>query len=172
MSIIDEQKEVVDRLVKALGYIDLAKSSFMVGGFVSEYNAKDSLEEVAKQIREEIEIHKSHIRRLSKKYRKLTRNEIIEKAKREVEETRNDPIKMEGLLATFVVDKEKRTVTTLLASVSTGMVERKGVAKCHPDDYFNVHIGKIISLRRALRLEVPSEYLNVPHPTEFCEGGL
>ena len=27
MSIIDEQKEVVDRLAKALGYIDLAKSS-------------------------------------------------------------------------------------------------------------------------------------------------
>ncbi|WP_061566351.1 hypothetical protein [Heyndrickxia coagulans] len=172
MSIIDEQKEVVDRLVKALRYIDLAKSSFMVGGYASEYNAKESLEEVAKQIREDIEIHESHIRRLTKKERKLTRGEIIEKAKKEVEEIRNDPIQMEGLLATFVIDKEKRTVTSLLASVSTGMVERQGVAKCHPDDYFNVHIGKVISLRRALGLEVPPEYLNVPQPTEFCEGGL
>jgi len=100
------------------------------------------------------------------------RDEIVEKAKREVEEIRNDPIQMEGLLATFLVYREKRTVFALLASVSTGVVERQGVAKCHPDDCFNTHIGKIIALRRALGLEVPAEYLNAPQPTEVRVGDI
>lgn len=102
----------------------------------------------------------------------IKRDEIIEKAKREVEEIRNDPIQMEGLLATFIVDREKRMVTALLSSVLTGVVERQGVAKCHPDDCFNIHLGKIIALYKALGLEVPDEYLNAPQPTEVRVGDI
>lgn len=107
-----------------------------------------------------------------KKQKQKKRDEIIEKAKREVEEIRNDPIQMEGLLATFIVDREKRMVTALLSSVLTGVVERQGVAKCHPDDCFNIHLGKIIALYKALGLEVPDEYLNVPQPTEIQIGDV
>jgi len=99
------------------------------------------------------------------------RDEIVKQAKREVEEIRNDPIQMEGLLAAFVVDREKRMVTALLSSVLTGVVERQGVAKCHPDDCFNIHLGKIIALYKALGLKIPYEYYNAPQPTEVQVGG-
>jgi hypothetical protein len=37
---------------------------------------------------------------------------------------------------------------------------------------FNVHIGKAIALRRALRLNVPQAYLSVPQPTEAQVGDV
>ncbi|BAK52882.1 hypothetical protein F373_gp070 [Bacillus phage SP-10] len=40
-----------------------------------------------------------------------------------------------------------------------------GVAKCRRSDCFNIYIGKAIALRRALKLEIPEEYLNVQPPT-------
>jgi signal peptidase I len=117
------------------------------------------------------EVREDLKRRFREKQQKR-RDEIIEKAKREVEEIRNDPIQMEGLLAAFVVDREKRRVTALLSSVLTGVVERQGVAKCHPDDCFNLHLGKVIALYKALGLEVPDEYLNAPQPTEVRVGDI
>lgn len=117
------------------------------------------------------ESHEDLLRIFTEKKQKK-RDEIIEKAKREVEEMRNDPTITEGLLATFIVDREKRTVTALLSSVSTGVVERQGVAKCHPDDCFNLHLGKVIALYKALGLKVPDEYLNAPQPTEVRVGDI
>ena len=57
----------------------------------------------------------------------------------------------------FVVSK--RVVVAIAEDPSTGKVKEKGFAKCHPNDTFNESIGKAIALRRALGLEVPSEYL-------------
>ena len=37
---------------------------------------------------------------------------------------------------------------------------------------FNVHIGKSITVRRALGLEVPKEYWTVPKPTEIRVGNV
>ncbi|MEH7736894.1 hypothetical protein [Bacillus pumilus] len=70
----------------------------------------------------------------------------------------------------FIVNAEKRTVVALRKSKMYGHLKSKGIAKCAPDDCFNVHIGKAIALRRALGFEVPSEYLNVPQPTEVRDG--
>lgn len=72
----------------------------------------------------------------------------------------------------FIVNAEKRTVVALRKSKSYGHIKNKGIAKCAPDDCFNVHIGKAIALRRALGLEVPTEYLNVPQPTEVRAGDV
>lgn len=111
------------------------------------------------------------------------RDEIVERAKQDVIELRNGKDSLytvpagKGTLnyfcyADFVVNREKRTVVALLRGRHTRKVRARGIAKCHPDDCFNVHIGKAIALRRALGLEVPDEYLNVPQPTEVKRGDI
>lgn len=70
----------------------------------------------------------------------------------------------------FIVNAEKRTVVALRKSFAEGYIRDRGIAKCAPTDCFNAHIGKAIALRRALRLPVPVEYLNVPQPTEVRDG--
>ncbi|GIQ63682.1 hypothetical protein PACILC2_22500 [Paenibacillus cisolokensis] len=70
----------------------------------------------------------------------------------------------------FVVNREKRTVVAL--RYYCGVVDNRGIAKCAPGDVFNTHIGRAISLRRALGLTVPDEYLNAPQPTEPRVGDI
>ncbi|MGG1445029.1 hypothetical protein ABE354_23855 [Brevibacillus laterosporus] len=78
-----------------------------------------------------------------------------------------------GVTVEFIVNKEKRTVVCLLRNaVFPEMISGRGIAKCAPDDCFNVHIGKAIALRRALGLDVPTEYLTVPQPTEVRVGDV
>ncbi len=121
--------------------------------------------------------------------RELTRDEIIEKAKRDVADLANDDyfqytFRYKGysghdLLGgtrakvDYVVNREKRTIVASIKSYyGNGKLLAKGIAKCAPDDCFNVHIGKAIALRRALGLEVPAEYLNAPQPTEVRIGDV
>jgi hypothetical protein len=100
------------------------------------------------------------------------RDEIVEQAKRDVEElkTARNLLGVRGYsykdmfvtFADFIVNKDKRTVVALLRFQDERGVLSRGIAKCHPNDCFNVHIGKAIALRRALGLDVPDEYLNAP----------
>ncbi|MDH2332481.1 hypothetical protein [Paenibacillus polymyxa] len=71
----------------------------------------------------------------------------------------------------FVVSRNKRTVAAFAEwACFPGDVCERGTARCAPNDVFNAHIGKAIALYRALGLEVPAEYLNVPQPTEVRVG--
>lgn len=72
----------------------------------------------------------------------------------------------------FVENREKRTVVALLRCVTTNLIISKGIAKCHKDDCFNIHIGRAIALRYALGLKVPEEYLNTPQPTDVKAGDI
>ena len=114
----------------------------------------------------------------------VSRQAIVEKAKADVveleeiisvyppQESGIGLVKKYGQLTpTFVINREKRTIVCLLflKYVLTERVAR-GIAKCTPDDCFNVHIGKAIALRRALGLDVPEAYLNAPQP-ERAEVG-
>lgn len=91
------------------------------------------------------------------------RKEVIEKAKEFVDKNsvgNNDlAVKLE-----FIVNKEKRTIVALVKGVFSNIVYHRGIAKCHPNDVFNEHIGKAIALRRALGLDV-SEFENAVQPT-------
>src|SRR5690606_18500431 len=108
------------------------------------------------------------------------RDEIVEQAKRDAEElktarnllgVRGYPYKDNFVtFADFIVNKDKRTVVALLRFQYEREVLSRGIAKCHPNDCFNVYIGKAIALRRALGLDVPDEYLNAPQPTEVRVG--
>ncbi|MEH6872731.1 hypothetical protein [Bacillus safensis] len=104
------------------------------------------------------------------------RDDIVEKAKKDIVSLSNQHglyyASKRYLGNEFIVNAEKRVVVSLLRQVSTGQVVGKGITKCAPDDCFNAHIGKAIALRRALGLEVPTEYLNVPQPTEVRVGDV
>lgn len=109
------------------------------------------------------------------------RDRIIERAKVDIKELRDEGNSMFGQVymvngrlcnVEFIVNKKKRTVVALLRGIDTGIIRAKGIAKCAPGDCFNVWIGKAIALRRALGLEIPSEYLNAPQPTEVRVGDI
>ncbi|MEV2854934.1 hypothetical protein ABNB97_03825 [Paenibacillus larvae] len=76
------------------------------------------------------------------------------------------------MFAEFIVNRKKKTVVCLLRGAITKEIYARGTAKCAPGDVFNSHIGRAIALRRALGLEVPTEYLSVPNPTEIREGDI
>ncbi|MGY8620275.1 hypothetical protein ACN6A9_01670 [Bacillus safensis] len=98
------------------------------------------------------------------------RDEIVAQAKEDVED-----LVIKHFFVTkadFIVNAAKRTVVALRKSLIDTRILRRGIAKCAPNDCFNEHIGKAIALRRALRLPVPVEYLNVPQPTEVRVGDV
>ncbi|MGF9711650.1 hypothetical protein [Paenibacillus naphthalenovorans] len=122
----------------------------------------------------------------------LTRDDVIERAKADVAEliTTDIPFMVPALsgekqsfypdtdgflgacdVVEFVVNRDKRTVVALIREID-GEVWARGIAKCAPGDVFNTHIGRAISLRRALGLEVPDEYVNAPQPTEVKAGDV
>ncbi|WP_102271341.1 hypothetical protein [Cytobacillus massiliigabonensis] len=109
------------------------------------------------------------------------RDDIIEQAKRDVAEILGEYASFDITIgrfvnqagtAKFIVNAEKRTVVALIHGYFTKDLYHRGIAKCAPTDCFNAHIGKAISLRRALGLEVPAEYLNAPQPTEVRVGDV
>ncbi len=100
------------------------------------------------------------------------RDRIIDQAKKDVEELKKESVTFSLLRAKFVINREKRRVVCLLERINLGRIAKRGIAKCAPGDCFNVWIGKAIALRRALGLEIPSDYLTVPNPTEVRVGDL
>jgi len=132
------------------------------------------------------------LRKVAPVSRALTRDEVVEMAKRSIESLKRPGVRdicgvshpweyrknLEGegsgiaYNTEYIVNKEKRTVVVLLRGFNFGDVLEKGIAKCDPDDCFNVHIGKAIALHRALGLEVPKEFLNAPQPTEVRVGDI
>lgn len=118
---------------------------------------------------------------ISQKSPQERRDEIVERAKRDLDDHINKYGEMsitiggydnQCITPKFFVNREKRAVTVLLFGAFSKRLYAKGIAKCAPDDCFNVHIGKAIALRRALGLIVPAEYLNAPQPTEACVGDV
>lgn len=79
--------------------------------------------------------------------------------KRTDDETGNAFYSRYAYTVKFHVNPSKGYTTALLFGAITPDKLTKATAKCHPNDDFNESIGKAIALRRALGLEVPSEYL-------------
>ena len=104
------------------------------------------------------------------------RDDIVAKAKADVGKLSRNGFSFNSVgdkrLVKYIVNKDKRTVVALLSGYLSGIIYERGIAKCDPSDCFNVHIGKAIALRRALGLDLPSYYLNVPNPTEVRVGDV
>lgn len=75
-----------------------------------------------------------------------------------------------ALKVEFVVNTEKRTIVALLKTYSGKSIKSKGIAKCMSDEVFNEHIGQAISLARALKIDVPVEFLQAVQPSEVVIG--
>jgi hypothetical protein len=143
--------------------------------------------EITKMSAQEFVSHAEELLGLTKSPQQF-RDEIVERAKRDIEElkTTHYPTLAQYYIARnitwnpecdaeFIVNREKRTIVCLLRAQrydGKGKVVSRGIAKCAPDDCFNVHIGKAIALRRALGLPVPIKYLNAPQPTEVRVGDI
>src|SRR5690625_5151814 len=127
------------------------------------------------------------VQELEKEVQQEKRDRIVERAKEDVEEIQeemtgwspqkkgNYSFRERVTEGEFIVDKRKRTVVSLIRGTigaNAGLILERGIAKCAPGDCFNVHIGKAISLRRALGLDVPDEYINAPQPTEVRVGDI
>lgn len=124
----------------------------------------------------------------------LSRAEVIAKARADVAELerigRNDRLFLPNesvhwhgrwFEVDFVINREKRAVTALIYELDGwgGTYRRKNrkpdakaTAKASPDDVFHAEIGKAISLRRALGLSVPDEYINAPKPDKPRVGAV
>lgn len=73
--------------------------------------------------------------------------------------------------AKFIVNEEKITVACLLGGFANhNKIHFRGIAKCMPNEVFNEHIGKAIALARALKIDVPGEFLDAVQPTEKVIG--
>lgn len=101
---------------------------------------------------------------------KPSRQEVVNSAKKEIERLENRVVKVfdsNGVYnckSVFIVNKEKKTVVSLLKNPTTGEIIKRGIAKCLPEDCFNAHIGKAIAFYRSLNRAIPNEYLNAPVP--------
>lgn len=73
--------------------------------------------------------------------------------------------------ARYIVNRKKRTVVCLLTQYNRPeRILVRGKAKAHPNDCFNEYIGKAIALAKALKEEIPQEFLNAPEPEGFEKG--
>lgn len=77
-------------------------------------------------------------------------------------------IPIEVCSAEFHVKGNK--VTCVLKGIASGDFRSVGRAECMPGEVFNEWIGKAIALARALKIEVPVEFLQAVQPTEVVVG--
>ncbi|MCG7383376.1 hypothetical protein [Paenibacillus sp. ACRRY] len=118
----------------------------------------------------------------AKEARQRRRDDIVKRAKQDLNELSNgygnyifrEPRTRLGRICDveFVVTRDKRKVTAILRGVNSRKVYAVGRAVCSPDDVFNVHLGRAISLRKALNQPIPPEYFEAPNPTEVRVGDV
>ncbi|GEM_PF-2420148 len=72
----------------------------------------------------------------------------------------------------FEVNAKKRTVVALAIGAGNGAVVERTIAKCHPDDVFNEHIGKAVALAKILDIveQLPPDILKAVQPDEIITG--
>lgn len=116
--------------------------------------------------------------------KKLTRDEIIDKSKVDVAKLKRIGGDRYGILPSasslcgkyydvkFQINRKKNTVVALVYGKFSRTLLSRGIAKCTPNDCFNVYIGMAIALRRALGLDIPQEYVNAPQPEEPQVGDV
>lgn len=99
------------------------------------------------------------------------RVQAIQKAKKFIEET--EAFNSTDVDFKYIINREKRTVVALVVVPETKSVILRGIAKCHPGDTFNAHIGKAIALNRLLvfKNEI-SDIEGAPNPDEVVKGQI
>ena len=98
-----------------------------------------------------------------------TRSELIKKSKYDFAAEMENIIKDDSIDVEFYQVEKEPTVKVLITSKTTGSVLHVGVAKFKEGETFNIHLGLIIALGKALEKDV-SEFENAPQPDGFTVG--
>lgn len=72
--------------------------------------------------------------------------------------------------ARFAHDFKKRTTTCTLVGISTGYTRKKTIAHCHPNEVFNEPLGEVVSLCKALKIDIPQEFADAVQPVDKVIG--
>lgn len=152
---LSEMNEILEEKVRVLDGINNSKS-------------KDLLSDSEKQAVTE------HVAKFKPSNNQL-RGEIIRKAKQFVSLKKGHFNRLHsfnfGLVLyniDFKINKNKRTVEGLLIT-SEGFVRKRVKVTCHPDDVFNVDLGKAVAVGRLLGLDI-TEFEDAPQPDKFTVG--
>jgi hypothetical protein len=162
---------------KEIQTLNYAELNFLISDIMLEIKKRSYNEGMVKAMTSGLSAEEVAPKEITKTPQQL-RDEIVEKAKRDITELKckyncDYVFNTVGVNAEYIINKTKRAVVCLLRGyVYSNRIYSRGIAKCDPSDCFNVHIGKAIALRRALGLEVPAEYLTAPHPTEVRVGDV
>ena len=101
------------------------------------------------------------------------RAKLIEKAKKFAEEkkqTEPDVYSFKGRLVEANFHRKNKRVTCVVNDFIYGHTVNVGRADCSEGDVFNEHIGQAIALARALKIDVPQEFLEAVQPDEIVVG--
>lgn len=82
--------------------------------------------------------------------------------------------------AEFSIDEKERTVTCVLRAFEGTHIRKRVTSYCHPNDVFHADIGKAIVLAKALKNDIPLEFLDAVQPDmpvigmifKGCEGDI
>lgn len=99
----------------------------------------------------------SHKRKLQE-----LRGHIVKTATLDYDELLKDYGFSDSEVNSIVCEKDDVVITEIRHHLSNKLLT-KGKATCSLEDEFNLVVGKTISLRRALGLEIPPIYYNLPH---------
>ncbi|BAU28221.1 hypothetical protein DFP93_101298 [Aneurinibacillus soli] len=109
----------------------------------------------------------------------LTRQEVIEKAKQDIEELKKTSLVQgysyylhDGKRCDAKFSRENNKVVCEMLGINTYAKYAQGEATFGPTDCFNWHIGCAIALRQASGLSVPRYYTHAPQPTEVQVGDI
>lgn len=93
------------------------------------------------------------------------RAELIEKAKKFVEE-------LVAIYPCFTIEffRKNNRITCVIKIADSGKVCFVGRANCIPGGVFNERIGEAISLAKALKIDIPVEFLQAVQPSEVVVG--
>lgn len=72
--------------------------------------------------------------------------------------------------AKYKHNHSKRTTTCTLVGIGSGYTRKKITTKCHPNEVFNESIGELISLYKALEIDIPQEFMEAVQPDDFVVG--
>jgi hypothetical protein len=122
----------------------------------------------------------------TKKFLPITRKEVIEYAKLDLEEIpkmknlhviktingvqKGTPFSHEFDEIVFNVDNEKRIVKVTVRTKKNKSVYGEAYARFDNDEVFNIHIGKALAICRLFGVPIPDYYLNTPQPKKFAIG--
>ncbi|MEK5070831.1 hypothetical protein [Sporosarcina sp. FSL K6-1508] len=180
---VHTKSNVFYEILNEVSYLDGRKGSMRVDFWAGEYVVEifevvGTMDEVKKQLG----IVSPSEYYFKQKSPNQQRAELIQRAREFAEGLKNKDLdgyiieskKGDQLLcdAKFAHDLAKLTTTCTLIGVGTGYTRKKAVACCHPNEVFNEPLGEVVSLCKALKIDIPQEFMEAVQPDDWAAGQI